>query len=206
MTLFNMDDLKSEDFFKKQPKSKAVKIDNLKNEIKLSTAEHSVGEIVGKIEMGKTIHYVSISEWSMHDLLFHILKQTGPAEVFFATWSISEDALRKIIEKCETGEIYKVSAMFDWRIKVRRPKALQLANFNIADIRLTTCHAKTTVIKNKNWNIAIVGSANYTNNPRIESGVICCDNKIADFHYNWMKEESSGADPFDTKKKNKRGK
>ncbi len=163
-----------------------------------------VQEVIGAVAMGDTIHYVSLAEWSMHDLLFHLLRQTGPADVYVATWSVSEDAVRQLIAKVNDGSIRKISGVFDWRVKLRNPEALALAKFNIADIRLTTCHAKVTVIENDHWSIVIVGSANYTNNPRIEAGVISCDKTAAEFHKTWMLEELKRSDPFDTKKKRKK--
>ena len=185
-----------------QTKSKSVKTEE-KSEAKIGKASEKVKEVIGEIKMGETIHYASIGEWSTHDLLFHILDQTGPAEIIFSTWSVSEDAIRQLIQKVKEGTITKISGVLDWRVKMRRPEAFELANFNIANLRLTTCHAKVTVIENDAWSIVIVGSANYTNNPRIEAGVISCDKKAADFHKKWMSEALEEADPFDTKKTRK---
>ena len=170
----------------------------------IGKAGECVEKVIGVVEMGETIHYASIGEWSMHNLLFHLLQQTGPADVFISTWSVSEDSVRQLIAKVKDGSIRKIYGVFDWRVKLRSPEAFELAKFNIADIRLTTCHAKVTVIENEEWSIAIVGSANYTNNPRIEAGVISCDFTAANFHKTWMLEELKRSDPFDTMKKRKK--
>ncbi len=166
----------------------------------LGKALSRVQEVIGTVTMGESLHYVSIGEWSMHDILFHLLSQTGPADVYIATWSVSEDAVRQLIQKVTDGSITRLYGILDWRVKVRRPEAFELARFNVADLRLTTCHAKVTVIRNEAWGIAIVGSANYTNNPRIEAGVIACDFDVASFHQDWMASEILKADPFETQK------
>lgn len=183
-------------------KSKATKTKE-KAVMAIGKAGQRVSEVIGNVKMGETVHYASLGEWSMNDLLFHLLSQTGPAKVYISTWSVSEDAVRQILSKIREGSITELKAVFDWRVKMRRPEAYELARFNIADIRLTTCHAKVTVIENNSWSIAIIGSANYTNNPRIEAGVISCDKKAAGFHKTWMLEELQHSDPFDTKKKRK---
>lgn len=157
----------------------------------------SARDVIGQITMGTSIHYASMGEWSAHDLLFHILDQTGPAHVIVATWSISEVATRQMIAKCQDGSLLSLAAVLDWRVKVRRPEVLELAKFNISNIRLTSCHAKITTIINDNWHVTIVGSANYTNNPRIEAGVIACDKKVTNFHAKWMTAELENAAPFE---------
>jgi len=149
--------------------------------------------------MGETTHYATAGDWSNHELLFHILKQTGPAHVALATWSISEDAIRLMLDWYHKKLILSMSALLDWRVKVRRPEVLELLKFNLANthLYLTNCHAKTAVVQNHKWSIAIVGSANFTNNPRIEAGVICCSKTAADFHLSWIKDEITRSKPFE---------
>lgn len=161
----------------------------------------NVQEVIGTVKMGQSIHYASMGEWSNHDLLLHLLNQTGPADVYVATWSVAENAIRLILDIFESGKIKNFYAILDWRVKIRRPEVLELIKFNFTDIRLTNCHAKTAVIINDAWQIAIVGSANFTNNPRVEAGVIACDQAAAEFHKTWIFEEHKNADPFDSKGK-----
>ena len=187
-----------------KPKGRAVWT-KPNSDAKIGLAMQKVDSAIGKIAMGKTIHFATMGEWSSHELLFHILDQTGPADVWISTWSVSEDAARLLIGKVETKAITRLNCLFDWRIKVRRPEVFQLVRYKIADIRLTTCHAKVTVVENDSWKVAVVGSANYTNNPRIEAGVIACDEKAADFHRKWIKDEIENSDPFDTKKRRANG-
>jgi len=167
-----------------------------KFDVRLGERYQTVSQAIGPLQMGKSIHFASMGEWSNHELLQHILDQTGPAELFFSTWSVSEDAIRQIIKNFTDGLITALTCVLDWRVKVRRPKVLQLMNFNFSKMRLTSCHAKVFVVSNKNWQVAVLGSANFTNNPRIEAGVISCDPDAAEFHKNWIKKEYEKADPF----------
>jgi hypothetical protein len=158
---------------------------------------HKVQDVIGDIRMGDNIHFVSAGEWSSHELLFHLLNQTGPADVYIATWSFTETAARMILDQIEKKRIKNIYIIMDWRVKVRTPQVLDMLNFNISTIRLTQCHAKATAILNKRWGVAVVGSANYTNNPRIESGVISCNRDLAKFHIGWMSDCVNRLNPFE---------
>lgn len=159
---------------------------------------------IGDIKMDECIHYVSAGEWSMHDVLIHLLNQTGSADVWIASWSITEDPCRQLIKAIDAGAIKNLSILFDWRVKIRCPEAHQLAKATATQCYLTSCHAKTTVIQNDKWNIAIIGSANYTNNPRIESGIISCNQIAANFHREWIQKTIDRADPFEMEGKHVR--
>lgn len=184
----------------KQKESQAVNVKNARNKAVLGKRYDKCRQVIGKISMGDCIHYVSMGEWSLHDLVFHLLSITGPAEITMATWSVSEDAVRLMLKNIEHGLIKKLSLLLDWRVKVRRPEVLSLVKSNITEIRESSCHAKLAVIENDGWQICIVGSANLTNNPRIEAGVIHADKNAADFHKKWMDAEIRNADPFGAKK------
>ena len=126
------------------------------------------------------INFWSYGRWSMHDLMIYILKQTGPADVLVTTWSISEAAVREMLLKHKEGLIKSIKFLIDPRIKVRNPKPLQLLAANFP-YKFIACHAKVTTIENENWNISIVSSANMTNNPRFERGVIFPFKEIFEF-------------------------
>jgi hypothetical protein len=180
-------DIKSKSLSKKTP---------VKRSSVLGKRYDKCRSVVGDLEDCTSIHYVSMGEWSSHDLLYHILKQTGPANVYMATWSIAEVAVRLMIEWAEKDMVKDFYGVLDWRVKVRRPKIYELLKYNYK-LRLTTCHAKVFIIEGENISVSVVGSANFTNNPRIEAGVITCDKEIGDFHKNWLLSEWNNSKPFD---------
>jgi len=98
-----------------------------------------------------TIHFVSMGDWSTHDLLFYFLKMTGPADVFFTTWSISEFAIRQLYSYVDTGMITKLSGLFDYRNGIHKPAELQFLKQITSDIKAAKCHAKVVVIRNLAW-------------------------------------------------------
>lgn len=146
---------------------------------------------IGIIPNDKALHFVTFGRWSMHDLIFYVLKQTGPAHVKIASWSVAEKAVRTFVSKVESGEILSCEWLLDPRVKVRNPKPLQMIQANFVH-RFAACHAKVTTIENENWNISIVASANLTNNPRIERGVIFPFKDVFEFDNNWINETING--------------
>ena len=201
MALFSLDELNSDERnnekfnLKNITGSKKTKIKSRYIQLfgkRLSRVE----DVIGNFSMGDHIHYVSAGEWSMHELLAHILNLTGPAKVWVLTWSVSENAVKFLLDMLEKKLILDLRAVFDWRVKVRTPTIFAMVKYNIDGIKLNTCHAKMAVIKNDKWAISIVGSANFTNNPRIEAGTISADKDISDFHIKWIDNLIYNSDPF----------
>ena len=121
-TLFDIETVTSDiDKTNAEVKSTSAKTKEERVKAKLGKAASAVADVIGEVKMGEQIHYASMGEWSSHDLLFHLLKQTGPAKVFIASWSLSETSIRQIIEKVKDGTITELSCVFDWRVKLWRP-------------------------------------------------------------------------------------
>ena len=112
-----------------------------------------------------------MGDWSTHDLLLYLREQTGPAKVYFTTWPISEYAIRQLHNMIGDGLILELKGIFDYRNGTRKPAELQFLQKITTDIKAAKCHAKVTVIINDSWGVCVVGSANYTRNPRIEANV-----------------------------------
>lgn len=154
-------------------------------------------EKLPSIEKNIAYHFASGGVWSTHELLFHLLSIVGPANVFIATWSITEEPARMLVAGLNSGIINSMYGIFDVRVRRRSPETYAFAKHNFCQAKTSILHAKVTVIENENWKISIVGSSNYTNNPRIEAGVISTHDATAEFHKAWILEELKSANPFD---------
>ena len=194
MSLFSKEDIVIKKSDKTSSGSVAVAGENL---LTIGKAHEKLHQVFGKVADGQSIHYASLGDWSTHDLLFFLLEQTGPARVYFTTWAISEYAIRQLYGFIEHGLILELKGIFDYRNGVRKPAELQFLQKITTDIKAAKCHAKVTVIENDLWGISVVGSANYTRNPRIEAGVLCCDRRVAAFHRDWILKELSNSSAFD---------
>jgi hypothetical protein len=167
------------------------------NLVELGKMNEEVEKVFSQIDLTRNTHFVTCGNWSSHDLLCYLLQKTGPADVLIATWSMSEPAALKLFNLLENRLIKSLRGVIDWRVKNRHPAAFQLSQSLFAQLYLTTCHAKVTVIMNDDFNICINGSANYTNNPRIEAGVISVARSVAEFHASWITGLLSKSKPFE---------
>jgi hypothetical protein len=139
------------------------------------------------LEPCKIYHYVTSARWSMHDLLEHLLTFTGPADVYFTTWSITMVPAQRLVKLKQLGAIKTLHAIVDSRVKVNAPQAFQLLMMNTESLKLVKLHAKVLVIKNDSFCATVISSQNFTNVKRVETGVIDTNPHVADFHSQWIK-------------------
>lgn len=173
----------------------AVATPNVQTQI--CKVNQSVADCFPRIEQGFDYHFSTAGMWSSHDLLFHILSLIGSAHVTIATWSITEAPAAMLMRGLYENPITSLNALFDVRVRVRSPSSFEFIKHNLGEFcRITSCHAKVTVIENDDWKISINGSANYTNNPRIEAGVVSTSPQVASFHKDWIIAEINKSQPF----------
>ncbi len=131
-----------------------------------------VRQLLKPIACAKVQAYFS-SEFQLYHLIEFILEQTGPSRLVLATFSVSEEFVRKLVQMKNTGSISSLVMIADHRTAV---KALRLTLFtnNIAEeLLLGNNHAKVLLFENNNWKVSVVTSQNQTRGNRIESGMIC---------------------------------
>lgn len=145
---------------------------------------------------GKEVHFVTGGKWSLHQLLEAALAVTGPAVLHLSTFSITEFSARLLAGHLDAGRLRELHMLIDYRAKVRYPEVYQLAANVATSIRLTPVHAKVMVIEGEHCTLSLQGSANWTDNPRIESGVLTRDQHVADFYKDWLKKSMADGHPF----------
>lgn len=148
----------------------------------ISAENISLKEIIGTIYTGKTICYTTKGRWSAHDLLAHILTMTGPADVWFTSWSMTPRPIEDVIQMVQKGTIANLSIVLDRRVRTTAPETLALAHFHGCRIRFSDIHAKIIVVQSPTMSVAVVTSQNMTRNRRVEAGVIIADRDVAGFY------------------------
>ena len=194
MSLFSLNDISKKPMVNTESGSVSV---SGPTSCRIGKANAKLQQVFGMIGQDQILPFVSLGDWSTHDLLFFLLEQTGPARVYFTTWAISEYAIRQLYNLIEKGMILELKGIFDYRNGIRKPAELQFLEKISTEIKPAKCHAKITVLENDNWGISIVGSANYTRNPRIEAGVLFSKKEVAAFEKNWIERELSNNSVFD---------
>lgn len=136
---------------------------------------------IGTVKMGQQICYITDGAWSMHELLAYLLKQTGRAKVYIVTWTITEVPARSLLMLKKDNLISELHCVIDDRVRSRTPKSFQLLEQTCDRLLEKKCHSKNIIIENEEWQIGVISTANFSKNPRIESGVIDCNRQTAEF-------------------------
>ena len=127
-----------------------------------------------------TLPYFSNGDFSMHQLIEHLLEQTGPAKVVLSSFSITEVAIRTFQRLMENGTIQSMACLFDFTVRRHKLGLLFFARNVISTIAIAKCHAKVVLIYNGKYYITVVSSANLNINDKLEAGVISTDTNIFD--------------------------
>ena len=153
----------------------------------LSFTPGSILKTIGILEPGIQKHYYSDGNFNLMRLVFHLLKQTGPADVLMTTYSISQATLEAVIQRQNTGLIRSIRFIIDNRVKVMSPKPFQYMKENF-NFRCISLHAKVALIGNDNWKVTIVTSQNATDNPKLERGIIFTDPRKYDYDHQILED------------------
>lgn len=143
---------------------------------------------IGQLQNGKTTHYYSYGNFNLVRLLIHLLKQTGPANVFMTSYSFSQTSIEQLLNHRQKGNIVSFRVIVDNRVKTMSPIPFQMLS-TAFDYRCSSIHAKVALIWNDNWNISVVTSQNATDNPKLERGTIFTDIETFNFDKNALENE-----------------
>jgi hypothetical protein len=135
----------------------------VKNEIRISSQI---------IPLSENIFSFISDRFSFHQLLNYYLDISGPANVSLSSFSICENAIRNFIWLIESDKILSIKALLDMSLTKRNINQLLFAKNVLKNIRLIENHSKLLFIFNNNFKIVIVGSANFSDNRKFESGII----------------------------------
>ena len=150
--------------------------------------EKTLIKSIGYIINGKTTHYYSYGNFNLVRLIIHLLKQTGPANVFMTSYSFSQTSIEQILNHRQKGNILSFRVLIDNRVKTMSPIPFQMLT-TAFDYRCSSIHAKVALIWNDAWNISIVTSQNATDNPKMERGTIFTDIQTFNFDKNALENE-----------------
>ena len=145
---------------------------------------------LGILIPGKSKHYYSSGAFNLIQLVLYILRQTGPANVFLATYSISDRSITTLRNHIDKGEILSIRFLIDNRVRSINPKSFDyLLTAFPGRTRCRTLHAKVALVWNENWHISVVGSQNATHNPKLERGIIHTSSEIFNFDKQVLEDE-----------------
>lgn len=147
-------------------------------------------EGLGQLCQGKARHYYSSGAFNLIQLVLYILRQTGPAHLFLATYSISDRSITTLRNHVDEGQVLSIRFLIDNRVRSISPKPFDhLLTAFPGQTRCRTLHAKVALIWNDHWHVSVVGSQNATHNPKLERGIIHTAKHIFDFDKMVLEDE-----------------
>lgn len=114
-------------------------------------------------------------------------------EMYLATWTISKDNINRLKNELEKGTLKKLTLVISSTLKPANPSlyaslVLNLKLFENVILKEVNSHAKTFSMKCGDNYITVSGSANWSQNPRIENYLILNSLSLYNHHKEWMDE------------------
>lgn len=146
-------------------------------------ASGAVHDALGPITEGCEIFALTNGQFSMIDVIEHVLSATGPASIDIATWTAADGDLRRAHAFLLDGRVKRFRMIVDPSFRSRKPEFCQtlIELFGNDAIRTTPLHGKFACIRNDRWNVAVRSSMNLNPNRRIETVEISDDPALAGF-------------------------
>lgn len=127
---------------------------------------------LNNLEPEKDYFFDSSAEFSVHEVIEHLVKTMGCSVVQISSFSIGERTLRILYNMCENGLVSKLSCLLDVSVKRHKLGLLFFANNAGISISLTKNHAKIILIDNGALVVTIITSANLQVNDKNEVGIV----------------------------------
>jgi hypothetical protein len=140
----------------------------------------NVAEAVGVVEHGCEIYGLCRGQYSLIDLVEHVLTYTGPADLAISTWTAAGADIDYALRLTKDGRVRSIMWLVDSSFPVRQPgycKAMR-ERFGDAAIRVTQNHAKFVLIGNAEWSVVLRTSMNLNENKRLESWELSDDPEL----------------------------
>lgn len=129
--------------------------------------------IYNLLTLSSTPHQAYMSNrMQVADILYWILKQTGRASVKMASFSISEEFLRRLYFIRKSDLISDIDIILDFKATNKTLILWPFIQQTVKNCYLASSHAKILLVYNDKWTISVVTSQNLTRGNRFESGFI----------------------------------
>lgn len=159
-----------------------------------------LAKLLTELPVATHIQLITVGQWSLHEMIAHLLHLTGPADCWITSWGISAKPIQSVLEHVRQNRIRQMKMLFDHRVRLQCPQAfqllLQLTKESKVQVSLTKIHAKVIVLKNDQHQVSVFTSANLTMNPRIESYELTSSLETADHNIAWIERVRAGEKPF----------
>jgi hypothetical protein len=144
----------------------------------------TAAQIIGAIKPGDDICGITNGQFSLIDIVEHVLTQTGPADVAIATWTMGVYDAEQAYKFVTNQRIRLMRFIVDPSMFTRRPElaAVLVKAFGADAFRAVNSHAKFATIRGDGLAVSIRSSMNLNRNERLESfDITACPEMTAFF-------------------------
>jgi hypothetical protein len=151
--------------------------------IRRALAQTSAAEAIGPIESGCEIYGLTAGQFSLIDLIEHVLGFTGACKATISTWTAANSDITFAYRLMNCGQLTALRFLVDFSFPSRQPAYCAALRETFGDdcIRISKNHAKFVLLRNDMWNIVVRTSMNLNENRRLENFEISDDANLADF-------------------------
>ena len=159
----------------------------------------NVAAAVGELAHGCEIYGLCRGQYSLIDLVEHVLSFTGPAELVVSTWTAAGADVEYALRLRDDGRVRSVLWLVDSSFPVRQPGycAAMRERFGDECIRVTKNHAKFVLIGNGEWHVVLRTSMNLNENKRLESWEVSDDAELYGYLSEVVAELFAAPTPLD---------
>lgn len=135
--------------------------------------------------LSETDNQVYLSNYiQMADVIDWIVSQSGKAEIWLTSFSISEEFIRRLFYIRQRCEVSRINLVLDFKATTKTLCLWPFLSIAIDRVYLSDNHSKILLVKGERLNVAVVTSQNLTRGNRHEVGIISTDPGIFDSLYN----------------------
>lgn len=106
--------------------------------------------------------------------------------MWLSSFSISEEAVRTLLNLKDEGFIDELHCLFDFTVKNHKTGLMFFASNVVDTISISKCHAKIVLIQTNEINLTIISSANLNVNDKKEVSAIFYSKEIFDFYHSTL--------------------
>ena len=144
-------------------------------------------ETIGALNDGDEITGLTCGQFSMIDILEHMLNESGPADVFVSTWTAGLYDVERAAQLAANGNIRSIRWMMDRAMFSKSPQYAgpMIEAFGVEAFRDTNVHAKVTLVASDRMRMVCRASMNLNKNLKTEQfDISVCDEMYA-FFLSW---------------------
>lgn len=156
----------------------------MKAELRDARRAKTAAEAIGPISREIEIYGFTKGQFSIVDVVNHVLDQIGPARLDLCTWTAANNHITKVLQLVDAGRIIASRWLVDLTFNRRAPQLAHRIREVFGDdaIRVAQNHAKFLLLGNDEWKVVIRTSMNLNFNPRFENFQLAHDPELYRFH------------------------